>query len=221
MMDSFKGIEEPVQAQIVEKKSKFICCLYYVETEEQALEYVQQLRKKYYDARHHCFAFSIGLSEYPIERFNDDKEPSGTAGKPILEVIKGAGLRNVLAVVIRYFGGVLLGTGGLIKAYTEAVKEAIANAEIYESRLCEELNISVDYSNLPKIQHLLGSYNEKIYQTEYLEKVSILLYITYNNANLIKNEILQLLNGDIYYPKKKLVFVANTKNKIIVNKIEE
>lgn len=221
MIDYFKALEEPAQAQIVEKKSKFICCLYYVETEEQAMEFLQNLKKKYYDARHHCFAYSIGLSDHPLERFNDDREPSGTAGKPILEVIKGSGLKNVLAVVIRYFGGTLLGTGGLIKAYTEATKEAVENATIYESRLCEKVNISIDYSVLPKIQHLLGTYNEKIYQIEYLEKVDLLLYITYENADIIKNEILQLLNGDIFYPNKKLVYVANTKNKIIVNKIEE
>ena len=117
--------------------------------------YLEQIRKKYWDARHHCWAYVIG-EERVTERCSDDGEPSGTAGKPILEVIRGAGLHNIFVVVTRYFGGTLLGTGGLVRAYTESAREGISHSQIITKIYGFKLNLTTDYTGLGKIQYLLG-----------------------------------------------------------------
>ena len=123
-MDSFKTISQNGEILIIEKKSKFIATVMQVHTVEEADQYMQQLRKKYYDATHNCFAYQIG-EHNEFQRSSDDGEPQGTAGKPILEVLKGEGIRNTLICVTRYFGGTLLGTGGLVRAYGKAAKEGL------------------------------------------------------------------------------------------------
>ncbi len=125
-----KTIKENVNAQISEKKSKFIADLIYVSSEEEAQANLEQIRKKYYDARHHCFAYRILEKDTILERASDDGEPSGTAGAPMLNLLSKNDLMNVLLVVTRYFGGILLGTGGLVRAYTEASQQAIKKASI-------------------------------------------------------------------------------------------
>ena len=126
-----------------------------VHSEEEAMQYLEQVRKKYWDARHHCWAYVIG-EERVTERCSDDGEPSGTAGKPILEVIRGAGLHNIFVVVTRYFGGTLLGTGGLVRAYTESAREGISHSQIITKIYGFKLNLTTDYTGLGKIQYLLG-----------------------------------------------------------------
>ncbi len=125
-----KTIKENVNAQISEKKSKFIADLIYVSSEEEAQANLEQIRKKYYDARHHCFAYRILEKDTILERASDDGEPSGTAGAPMLNLLSKNDLMNVLLVVTRYFGGILLGTGGLVRDYTEASQQAIKKASI-------------------------------------------------------------------------------------------
>lgn len=125
-----KTIKEDVTAQIVEKKSKFISDLCYVSTVEDAESKIAQIHKKYYDAKHHCYAYRIQTKEGILEKASDDGEPSGTAGAPMLQLLKKQELTNVIIVVTRYFGGILLGTGGLVRAYTEATKEALNKANI-------------------------------------------------------------------------------------------
>lgn len=125
-----KTIKEDVTAQIVEKKSKFIGDLCYVSTVEDAESKIAQIHKKYYDAKHHCYAYRIQTKEGILEKASDDGEPSGTAGAPMLQLLKKQELTNVIIVVTRYFGGILLGTGGLVRAYTEATKEALNKANI-------------------------------------------------------------------------------------------
>ena len=122
MMDKYITLIKGAEAEIVEKKSRFIAQVEVVSSEEEAYAFIEKIKKKHYDARHNCFAFSIG-DEMPLLRFSDDGEPQGTAGKPILEVINGSEIHNICVVVTRYFGGTLLGTGGLVRAYTEACKE--------------------------------------------------------------------------------------------------
>ncbi len=123
----FKTIENEGIAQIVEKKSKFIAHAFYVESINEAEEYLGKIRKKYYDARHNCYAYRINVEDETYEKQSDDGEPSGTAGAPILNILKKKELSNVLVVVTRYFGGILLGTGGLVKAYSEAAISAVEN----------------------------------------------------------------------------------------------
>ena len=125
----FKTIKANYSAEIVEKKSKFIANLFYVESIEEAEEKIKEIKKKYFDARHNCFAYRVATKDGITERFSDDGEPSGTAGGPMLTTLSGQNIANVLVIVTRYFGGILLGTGGLIRAYTSAVQEAIGKAE--------------------------------------------------------------------------------------------
>lgn len=140
-----KTINENVTTQIVEKKSKFIANLFYVGSAEEADIKLRQIRKQYYDARHNCFAYRIRQIKEIIEKASDDGEPSGTAGAPMLNILQKQELTNVLIVVTRYFGGILLGTGGLVRAYTSAAKEAIEKAQIVEEepRFRNEINITI------------------------------------------------------------------------------
>ncbi|MCI8935415.1 MAG: YigZ family protein [Lachnospiraceae bacterium] len=153
-----------------EKKSRFIANIAPVSSEAEAVSFIESIRKKYYDARHHCTAFIIGRNK-EVTRCSDDGEPSGTAGKPILEVLLGADVTNVAAVVTRYFGGTLLGTGGLVRAYTQAAREAIENAGIGIMRYKTEMTIEIDYTDVGKVQYLLGSRKINIAQSRYAEKV--------------------------------------------------
>ncbi len=130
-----KTISENVTEQIVEKKSKFICDLIYVSSEKEVEESLQKIRKKYYDAKHHCFAYRLQNKNGILEKSSDDGEPSGTAGAPMLNLLAKNNLTNCLAVVTRYFGGILLGTGGLVRAYSEVTKKSIQSANFVEEYL--------------------------------------------------------------------------------------
>ena len=126
--DNYRVLLSGGEGEIVEKKSRFISTIRKCETEEEAVAFIEEMKKKYWDARHNCSAFIIG-SRGELTRCSDDGEPSGTAGRPMLEVLTGSGIRNIAVVVTRYFGGTLLGTGGLVRAYTQAVKEGLDHCE--------------------------------------------------------------------------------------------
>ena len=133
-----------------EKKSRFIAAVYSISSEEEAASYVEAARKKYWDARHNCYAFVIGDNN-EIMRFSDDGEPSGTAGKPILEVIVGRGIHNCLIVVTRYFGGTLLGTGGLVRAYQKSSLDALCNSSIAVRTKGSRITVRTDYNSAGKL----------------------------------------------------------------------
>ena len=170
-MEEYLAVKQEGIGEIIEKKSRFIGHVRAVETEEEALAMIEQIRKKHYDARHNCFAYSIGTGPQPLLRFSDDGEPQGTAGKPILEVIQGSEIKNICIVVTRYFGGTLLGTGGLVRAYTEAAKAGIEAAEIGKRRLMIEVEIPMEYADLGKLQYLVANADAEIVDTVYEEKV--------------------------------------------------
>jgi uncharacterized YigZ family protein len=163
---------EGASAEIVEKKSRFIATIRPVSTEDEALAFIDEMRKKYYDARHNCWAFSVG-TDTRIDRSNDDGEPSGTAGRPMLEVISGSGIRNIAVVVTRYFGGVLLGTGGLVRAYQGAVKEALPLCKTASQRYGIRLKIKTDYNLVGKIQYILANRNINIEDSLYTADVEL------------------------------------------------
>ena len=144
-IQSYKVVWKGGEAEITEKKSRFIAHVAPAETEEEALAFIEEIKKKYWDARHNCTAYSIGIDQ-PILRCSDDGEPSKTAGMPMMEVLQGEGLHNVVAVVTRYFGGTLLGTGGLIRAYTKSTQEGIKNCQIITKRLGKRMEVRCDYS---------------------------------------------------------------------------
>ena len=139
--DNYRVLLSGGEGEIVEKKSRFISTIRKCETEEEAVAFIEEMKKKYWDARHNCSAFIIG-SRGELTRCSDDGEPSGTAGRPMLEVLTGSGIRNIAVVVTRYFGGTLLGTGGLVRAYTQAVKEGLDHCETGIMRKGCELEVT-------------------------------------------------------------------------------
>lgn len=171
-----KRVHKDGSAQITEKKSRFIGDVYNIENEEDALYYINETKKKYWDARHHCYAYIIGNNN-EIKRFSDDGEPSGTAGKPILDVLDKSGIANCLIIVTRYFGGTLLGTGGLIRAYSEAAKSGIEASGIMEVKKGIQAQIDADYNSFGKIQYMCMERNIIITDTEYGENVHINMII--------------------------------------------
>ncbi len=160
------------EAELVEKKSRFIATVRPVASEEEAAAFVEEMKKKYYDARHNCSAYVIG-SRAQITRSSDDGEPSGTAGRPMLEVLLGSGIRNIAAVVTRYFGGTLLGTGGLVRAYSGVLKEALAGCETARQHFGVRMNIRTDYNAVGKIQHILAGKNISVEDSVYAADVEM------------------------------------------------
>lgn len=170
-MEQFYTIKNNIEAEIVEKKSKFIANLIKVESKEEAEEKIQEIKKKYYDARHNCVAYRI-LEEGKVEeKASDDGEPSGTAGGPMLNILQKNNLSNVLIVVTRYFGGILLGTGGLVRAYSEALKKAIEESTLIMKASGIEMKLIVDYNNFEKFKYYCKNNNISIISVEYLEKI--------------------------------------------------
>ena len=155
-----------------EKKSRFIATIEPVSSEEEASAFITGIRKKYYDARHNCSAYVIGDNGEKT-RCSDDGEPSGTAGRPMLEVLTGAGVTNVCVVVTRYFGGTLLGTGGLVRAYTQAVKEALADCTVIDRKQGFRVEFTCDYNDFEKIRYMAGQKGYHITGTDYGENVRI------------------------------------------------
>lgn len=188
MIDAYNTILNQGQDEIVEKKSRFIGYAMPVETEEEAYAFVETIKKKHYDARHNCYAFAIG-SENTLYRFSDDGEPQGTAGKPILEVISGNAVVNLCIVVTRYFGGTLLGTGGLVRAYTEAAKLALADAGVARMQRVKMVDITTNYNDSGKIQYLLNSGQIAISNTEYTSEVVFHTMIPVDQVTYMEKQI--------------------------------
>lgn len=188
----FKTITQNASSEIVEKKSKFIANIFYVENIEEAEEKIKEIKKQYYDARHNCYAFSIYTKEGIINRFSDDGEPSGTAGAPMLNILNSKKLTNVLVIVTRYFGGILLGTGGLVRCYTEATQEALNNTKEVEKDIGLETKIEVSYSDFEKFKYYLKQNDIKLANLEYAENIISIIEITDEKLNLIKKNINEL-----------------------------
>ena len=180
--------------EIVEKKSRFIAEVFPVGSEDEVSAHIEKIKKEYWDARHHCWAYVIG-QDPGTERMSDDGEPAGTAGKPILEVIRGRGLTDVLIVVTRYFGGTLLGTGGLVRAYTQAALEGLVHAGILRKVPGVRLKIGTDYTGLGKIQYLLAQREISILDTVYTDRVEILAATAADMAESLKKEITEGTSG--------------------------
>lgn len=190
-IESYRIITEEGYGEIVEKKSRFIATLAPVETEEEAIAFIETVRKKYYDARHNCFAFILGENA-ATERCSDDGEPSGTAGRPMLEVLRGAGLTKVAAVVTRYFGGTLLGTGGLVRAYTQAMQEAVDGCTIVTMRYGIRYRITADYTLTGKLQYLFAKRQITIEDTVYTDKVEFHVLVPFEAEADMKKDIIEI-----------------------------
>lgn len=187
-----KTIKENVSEEIVEKKSKFIADLIYVQSVEEAEEHISRIRKKYFDAKHHCFAYSIMTNEGIVNRASDDGEPSGTAGMPMLNIINKNELINVLVVVTRYFGGILLGTGGLVRAYSDATLKAINNAKLVIEERGYEIEIQVNYNDFQKLSYYCKKNNISIVNSKYGEKIICNLELSNEEKEKLFNNIEEL-----------------------------
>ena len=174
----FKTIKEDTSAEIVEKKSRFIANVFYIENVEEAEEKIKEIKKKYFDARHNCFAYRIATESKIVERFSDDGEPSGTAGAPMLTVLAGNNLANILVVVTRYFGGTLLGTGGLIRAYTLSVKSALEKTNFEEKVKGLKVELQISYQDFEKFKYYCAVKNIKICKIEYFEYIKTKIELT-------------------------------------------
>ena len=182
MPEKYKTVYQGGQGEIVEKKSRFIAHVQPVASEEEAIDFIGKIKKQYWDARHNCHAYVIG-SHGEITRCSDDGEPSGTAGRPMLDVLLGNGLHNTAVVVTRYFGGTLLGTGGLVRAYSAAVRQGLAHAVIIEKQQGEIYQIQTDYQGLGKIQYLAGERGLSILHADYGEAVGLEILIPEGEAD--------------------------------------
>ena len=170
-MNKFITIKDNVQAEIVEKKSRFIASLFYIESVEQANIIIKEVKKKYFDARHNCIAYRVMDNEVLVEKSSDDGEPSGTAGAPMLNILQKNGLVNVLVIVTRYFGGVLLGTGGLVRAYSASLQSAIEKSNIIQKCPGEKLEILLDYNNFENFKYYCKNNEINIIDTKYTENI--------------------------------------------------
>lgn len=192
--DNYIMLSKGAEAELVEKKSRFIATVRPVSSEEEALSFIEEMKKKYYDARHNCSAFVIG-SKAELIRSSDDGEPGGTAGRPMLEVLLGSNIRNVAVVVTRYFGGVLLGTGGLVRAYSGAVKLALEQCETVRKRYGVKLKIRTDYNSVGKIQYLLASKNITVQDSVYAADVEMTVLVPVEEYDRLYQKLVETTNG--------------------------
>ena len=201
-MNNVKVIIEPTTAEIVEKKSRFIANLFYVASLEEAEEKLTQIKKKYYDAKHNCFAYVLGVNAETVKS-SDDGEPQGTAGHPMLDILKGNDLTNCIAIVTRYFGGTLLGTGGLVRAYSDSLKAAIANAKTSELLNAFKVSFEINYDDYGKVENLVQNLNQlnenNIYSlAKTFENVVKLEYLISTDAfDKFKTELVNITRGKV------------------------
>lgn len=207
---SYRILLEGGEGEIVEKKSRFIATIRKCETEEEAVAFIDEMKKKYWDARHNCSAFVIG-SRGELTRCSDDGEPSGTAGRPMLEVLLGEGIRNIAVVVTRYFGGTLLGTGGLVRAYTQAVKEGLKSCTVGKMRFGCDLKMETDYNGIGKILYLLGQRGIEPLDSTYTDNVTLMIRIPAEQEEAFRKEVVEATCGkakiekvnELYYIDKE------------------
>lgn len=198
-------LNEPYEGIYIEKKSKFICHLKKVSSFEEASLFIASEKKKYYDAKHHCSAIIIGENGDQM-RCNDDGEPSGTAGRPMLEVLKHENLTDIVCCVTRYFGGTLLGTGGLVRAYTESLKDAIEHSSFSEETDAFVYSVDVGYSDEMKISSFIRDNDFKLVNIEYSDKVSFVY--------AVKKEVVDLSFPDDAMTKRLLDITSGNVNNL-------
>ncbi|MDP4093790.1 MAG: YigZ family protein [Bacillota bacterium] len=196
MQKDYKTVLNQAVCEIEEKKSRFITNVKPVQSEEEALSFINSLKTKYWDATHNVYAYNI-CGNNIIQRFSDDGEPSGTAGLPVLEVVKRMGIQDVAVVVTRYFGGTLLGASGLIRTYGKSASLGLEQAVVVWRKLCDELGIISEYTMLGKIQNLLSSKGYTVKGMVYEQDVDITVYVPVNESEDFVREIIEVSNARV------------------------
>lgn len=194
MLKKYKTILEQAEAEISEKKSRFIATVRPVKTEEEARAFIEEMKKKYWDATHNVFAYQIG-ERNEIQRFSDDGEPQGTAGMPILNVLKGEDIKDTAIVVTRYFGGTLLGTGGLVRAYGKSAKEGLLAAGIAELILYCRYSVNVPYTESGKVQYEILQAGHVLHDTVYTDQVQFVVLVEAEQAEQFAQQMTDVLKG--------------------------
>ncbi|MBQ3546658.1 MAG: YigZ family protein [Lachnospiraceae bacterium] len=207
---SNKIIIEGGSGEIVEKKSRFIATVKAVETEEEAIAFINEMKKKYWDARHNCMAYIVN----DIKRFSDDGEPQGTAGKPILDVLEGKNISNGVIVVTRYFGGILLGTGGLVRAYQKSAIEGLENSVIAEKCNGYISVILTDYNGLGKIQYIASNEGINLIDIMYTDNVTIKFVSLKDEYNSFVNKVIEATAGKAQISDRNEIDFYKTENGI-------
>ena len=188
-MERYYTIYGDVQSEITEKKSKFIANMYKVESVEQAEEKIKNIKKKYFDAKHHCIAYRVQDNNQILEKFSDDGEPSGTAGAPMLTILQKNNLCNIVVIVTRYFGGILLGTGGLVRAYSDVTINAIKESILVEKVEGVQIKLKTEYANLEIFKYYCKKNNIKIIKTDYQEEILIKIELEKDKKNIFFKDI--------------------------------
>ena len=194
MLSKYKTVYSGGEAEIIEKKSRFIATVRPVKTEEEAIAFIESMKKKYWNATHNCSAYVLG-EHFQIQRCSDDGEPSGTAGKPMLDVLLGEEIHDVVVVVTRYFGGTLLGTGGLVRAYSSSTKEGLLASKVITKLHGQKLVIETDYTGLGKIQYILGQRGLTILDSIYTDKVELEVLLPEEEIQPVMAAITEGTNG--------------------------
>ncbi|WP_223592191.1 YigZ family protein [Neobacillus bataviensis] len=206
MLASYFTVKETGEHEIVIQKSRFIAHIKRVETEQEAQEFIQVIKKKHWDATHNCSAYLIGEQDQ-IQKANDDGEPSGTAGVPILEVLKKRKLKDSAVVVTRYFGGIKLGAGGLIRAYGKATSEGLDTVGIVERKLAQVIHVKIDYTWLGKLEKELRASEYKLKEIHYLDNVIIDTFVEESSVETFVEWMVELTNGQCTIEKGETVYL--------------
>lgn len=199
-----KTIDKNVTAEIVRKKSRFIANMFYVKDVAQAEEIIKQVKKQYHDAKHNCFAFSISNTQGIVKKSSDDGEPTGTAGMPLLNILEKNNLNNVLIIVTRYFGGTLLGTGGLLRAYSDVAIQALQNTNIIHEYTGLDVFLQLDYSNLEKFKYYCRKNNINITNIQYDNDIKCVVEVTKQEKEKIIKDNEKIIKKYEYGKQKKI-----------------
>ncbi len=215
MIESYKTILQGGSGEVVIKKSRFIGSVYPISSEEEANDIIEATKKKFWDASHNCSAFILGTKN-PIMRCSDDGEPSKTAGRPILDILLSHELTNVLIIVTRYFGGTLLGTGGLVKAYQSSAIEGLNHSVIINKEIGYKISISTDYNLIGKIQYYLNQEGITILSSEYTDLVLLIVLVPPSRKDGFTKKIAELSNGSAILEENDLIYFTKMNGEVIL-----
>ncbi len=215
LKEGYRTVYKGGEGEIIEKKSRFIATVYPVKTEEEATAFINEMKKKYWDARHNCSAFVIGERQ-ELTRCSDDGEPAQTAGRPILDVLLREGVTDVAVVVTRYFGGVLLGTGGLVRAYQAATKAGLSASTIIEKRKGIKLQVTTDYNGVGKLQYLFGQKQIAIIDSQYGADVNLCVLVPTEQKEAIEKSVTEQTSGTAHMIWEEEVLFAILDKEVMI-----
>ncbi|WDF04455.1 YigZ family protein [Shouchella hunanensis] len=206
MLANYKTVKQTGNYEIVVQKSRFISHFKRTSTEQEALDFIQEIKKNHWNATHNCSAYLIGETDH-IQKANDDGEPSGTAGVPMLEVLKKRGLKDTTVVVTRYFGGIKLGAGGLIRAYGGSVSEGLKQIGVVNRTLCYTMATTIDYTWLGKIENEIRQSSYPLKEITYADSVTVHVFVESDQIDAYKDWITELTNGQAETIQGKSVYL--------------